>query len=123
MIQKKFLKDAIQNPEIISVVGGLIGISSFLKQDNKKVIDFNDCDFGIYYIGDNGLESTDYFTATPNAPKGAYRYGTLLSVKRKSAFQIYFPIQYSSAGKKVYFRSMSETNSWQVWRYITLTDM
>lgn len=28
MIQKKSLKDAIQNPEIISVVGGLIGIAT-----------------------------------------------------------------------------------------------
>ena len=28
MIQKKSLKDAIQNPEIISVVGGLIGIAN-----------------------------------------------------------------------------------------------
>ena len=105
-------------------MGGLIGISSFLKQDNKKVIDFNDCDFGIYYTGDNGLESTEYFTATPNAPKGAYRYGTLLSVKSKSAFQIYAPIQYGFVDKKVYVRSKSETgNSWQAWKYITLTDM
>lgn len=28
MIQKKSLKDAIQNPEIISVVGGLIGVAT-----------------------------------------------------------------------------------------------
>ena len=28
MIQKKSLKDAIQNPEIISVVGGLIGMAT-----------------------------------------------------------------------------------------------
>ena len=104
-------------------MGGLLGINLFLKQNSSKVTDFNDCDFGIYYTGDNGLENTDYFTSTPNAPNGAYKYGTLLSVKRKSAFQLYFPIQYSSAGKKIYFRSMSETNTWQAWRYMTLTDM
>ena len=88
------------------------------------MIDFNDCDFGIYYTGDNGLESTEFFTATPNAPKGAYRYGILLSVKNKSAFQIYSPILYGFVDKKVYIRSKSETgNSWQAWKYITLTDM
>ena len=31
MIQKKTLKDAIQNPEIISVVGGLIGVATSTK--------------------------------------------------------------------------------------------
>ena len=42
MIQKKSLKDAIQNPEIISVVGGLIGIATPEKEGlmNKMRADY-----------------------------------------------------------------------------------
>lgn len=33
MIQKKSLKDAIQNPEIISVVGGLLDVDNKIRFD------------------------------------------------------------------------------------------
>lgn len=37
MIQKKSLKDAIQNPEIISVVGELLKINSYFKASARMI--------------------------------------------------------------------------------------
>ena len=106
------------------VVGGLLGVSLCLKQDDSKVIDFNKCEFGIYYTGGNGLESTEYFTSTPNAPLGAYRFGTLLSVKCRTVTQIYVPILYSSTGGKIYIRTKAEAGeNWQSWKSISLNNL
>ena len=71
MIQKKSLKDAIQNPEIISVVGGLIGTvnsskdglmpkDGFIERDYTVTNDYpvkDIVDPGVYYIsGSYSLE-------------------------------------------------------------------
>ena len=58
MIQKKFLKDAIQNPEIISVVGGLLpGYPTNIS--HRAISD------GVFYLKITGfLNGIVYYTST-----------------------------------------------------------
>lgn len=69
MIQKKSLKDAIQNSEIISVVGGLLNIGSALLY--KGVI--NNSDF-------NSLTTTGYYFIQSNVSNGPNTYWGYLYV-------------------------------------------
>lgn len=69
MIQKKSLKDAIQNPEIISVVGELFNQQQLYPMMRRIGNDFNKAVTpGWYYI--DGKSAT-------NLPPGAYSYGCL----------------------------------------------
>ena len=54
MIQKKSLKDAIQNPEIISVVGGLIPYLVY-SLDANKITDANNSVDGVYKLPSTAL--------------------------------------------------------------------
>ena len=54
MIQKKTLKDAIQNPEIISVVGGLIPYLVY-SLDTNKITDANNSVDGVYKLPSTAL--------------------------------------------------------------------
>lgn len=65
MIQKKSLKDAIQNPEIISVVGGLLPLASKeqngLMSKSDKIIQFKNIKSGNYPLF-KILYSTEYWS-------------------------------------------------------------
>ena len=96
MIQKKSLKDAIQNPEIISVVGGLLPISDFehnglmnagraffinqedIKLDNNKYNDLNSLHVNLK----QGLFFFRCNTNIPNAPSDSI--GFIIHMQRSN---------------------------------------
>ncbi len=111
MIQKKSLKDAIQNPEIISVVGGLIGVFKFHNITGYDVNDLN-LENGTYGINKDG-------GATLNCPKDIV-YGTLIhfvgiGISPKFATNNGIQIAISTT-KKIAFRLL--WGSWGEWIYI-----
>ena len=83
MIQKKSLKDAIQNPEIISVVGELIGIRFCLKSSGSAET-FNSNIIGMFQV--------DNLSTSDGLPEGAFSYGVLLTLGSGwFIIQLYFP--------------------------------
>ena len=82
MIQKKSLKDAIQNPEIISVVGGLIGVATddkdgLMPQGSYRKRNQLSGDIDLNEIMDNGYYSLSSLSGKTNFPEGFGGYGVL----------------------------------------------
>lgn len=105
MIQKKSLKEAIQNPEIISVVGGLLRNSLF--PQSGKITDANNAKSnGIYSM--NGT--------TGNCP---ISFG-LLIVYNESSTNYIVQLAVQTWGGIFYFRSRTESGEgWSDWYKIT----
>lgn len=114
MIQKKSLKDAIQNPEIISVVGGLIGVATSTQNGlvSKKWCfpkgmavtpeqEINNLEAGIYSVGAGN-------TNIPNSSTGVLFVDTDLTYGYK--------IQrfYDTKGNNKY--RINTGSSWQDWK-------
>ena len=101
MIQKKKFSDAIAAN--ISVVGGLLSslkLYPFMFRGDCN--DFNDAtEVGYYNVSSS---------STPNIPKGAYGYGTLVVTGSEFRIQLYIPDTYG----KIYKRNKYQ-EVWKSW--------
>lgn len=118
MIQKKSLKDAIQNPEIISVVGGLIGVVNSLKNGLMPKDGFIEREYtvtnstpvkdiidpGVYFI--SGSYSLDDIPSGWNS--------SLLLCYRARTVIIHLIIKVSSVKMCLQTKLVSD-NKWQDW--------
>lgn len=112
MIQKKSLKDAIQNPEIISVVGGLIGTAN-ANQDGLLSKD------GFYYRGNinAGSNLDDYVKAgwyylNNNKTSGIPTYGILVVYSAGGCVRQLVFDEFSSLTKT---RNKTNQGKWSGW--------
>ena len=98
MIQKKFLKDAIQNPEIISVVGGLLGTASSTTNglmssstykktaiSQKKAFSIESSEEELKNISETGL-----YDIVGCKIFGSTKYGQLFHLQGEYTFQLLF---------------------------------
>lgn len=109
MIQKKSLKEAIQNPEIISVVGELLPAYLVYKGEDKTIQDLNSITENcIIYIG----STSDGWT---NIPEGVSSVGfveTILLANASRIMQRYTDVSYSAGGIYVRFKGSTGWSSW-----------
>ena len=117
MIQKKSLKEAIKNPEIISVVGGLLGNPLSYKGNAT----------GLWKNLDSGIYKVD--TISEDGPSDAYQYGVLIVINGDKTnghgMLIYKPVGTTgSNSNKLYINSLvnySGSISLRGWEIYTST--
>ena len=112
MIQKKSLKDAIQNPEIISVVGGLIGTAN----TNQNGLQSKD---GFFFRGNinAGSNLDDYVKAgwyylNNNKTSGIPTYGILVVYPAGGCVRQLVFDEFSSLTKT---RNRTNQGKWSGW--------
>lgn len=120
MIQKKSLKDAIQNPEIISVVGGLLGTassttnglmsSSTYKEtviSQKKAFSTESSEEELKNISETGL-----YDILGCEIFGSAKYGQLFHLQAKYTFQLLFIGSTQESIPSLYIRYKTVNYGW-----------
>ena len=100
MIQKKSLKDAIQNPEIISVVGELLQ-KNYLYPFQRRSIP--ESDLNKFVSPGWGMIAGDSFK---NIPNGAYKFGTVFLIGSPTRYDHVAQFYVPDNNTGFYFRSV-----------------
>ena len=120
MIQKKFLKDAIQNPEIISVVGVLLGTASSTTNglmssstykktviSQKKAFSTESSEEELKNISETGL-----YDIVGCKIFGTTKYGQLFHLQGKYTFQLLFIGSTQESIPSLYIRYKTVNYGW-----------
>ena len=120
MIQKKSLKDAIQNPEIISVVGGLLGTASSTTNglmssstykktaiSQKKAFSTESSEEELKNISETGL-----YDILGCEIFGSAKYGQLFHLQSKYTFQLLFVGSVKESIPSLYIRYKTVNSVW-----------
>lgn len=115
MIQKKSLKDAIQNPEIISVVGGLLGYP--LGEKGSILSGSNADDYtksGIYAVNSTSGNTTNFPEVSPLGMLIVFKSANNSGMGGTPILQLYLDYYL----KHVYLRT-KWVNNWYTWKEIS----